>query len=374
MDWLSPVLREPLLITSTTKPFLGDIRLDLAILGLLILLSAIFSGSETAITAVDNLKIRALIKEEGDPHRLYRRVLEKRARFITTISVGNTLVNNFAAILTSNIFVYWLGGVGLGIATAIITIFLLIFGEITPKSLAVNNSLSFFRLIVRPINLLSRILAPVVVVFEWIAQLILRLFQANAVQQSESVADLQLMIEVLGGKGQLDGHRRQLLNRALMLNQLSVKQVIKPRIDMRTISHEASLQDLIDLCIETGFSRIPIQEESKDEIVGIIHLKKAIQQMQLTGNDSVMNAKDNPVYVPESKNVADLLKEMLRDRLQMVIIVDEYGGTVGLVTLEDIIEELVGEIYDETDDDIENLALSGVRRGPMGLFNRKANS
>ena len=371
MHWQSPLLREPFLVVSATKPLLGDIRLDIAILGLLILLSAIFSGSETAITAVDNLKIRALMKEEGDPKRLYRKVLEKRARFITTILVGNNLVNNFAAILTSNIFVYWLGGVGLGVATAIITVFLLIFGEVTPKSLAVNNSLAFFRVIIRPIDLLSKVLSPVVVSFEWMAQFIIRLFQPNAVQQSESVADLQLMIEVLGGKGQLDGQRRQLLNRALMLDQLSVKQVIKPRIEMRTISHEASLQDLVDLCLDTGYSRIPIQEESKDEIVGIIHLKKAIQHLRKDGNQSVMDAKDDPVYVPESKKVADLLKEMLRDRLQLVIIVDEYGGTVGLVTLEDIIEELVGEIYDETDSQV---AIPGLRRGPMGIFNRKANN
>ena len=368
MNGQSPLLQVPFLVVSASKPLLGDIRLDLAILVLLLLLSAIFSGSETAITAVDNLKLRALIKEEGDPQQLYRRVLEKRARYITTILVGNNLVNNFAAILTSNIFVFWLGGVGLGVATAVITIFLLIFGEITPKSLAVNNSLAVFRVVIRPINFLSTVLSPVVIAFEWVAQFFIRLFQGNAEQPGESVADLQLMIEVLGGKGQLDGHKRQLLNRALMLDQLSVKQVVKPRIEMRTISHESTLQDLIDLCLETGYSRIPVQEDSKDEIVGIIHLKQAIKNLRRFGNQPVSEAMDNPAYVPETKKVADLLKEMLRDRLQLVIIVDEYGGTVGLVTLEDIIEELVGEIYDETD--FPTRGTLG-RRGPMSIFARK---
>ena len=207
--------------------------------------------------------------------------------------------------------------------------------------------------------------------FEWVAQFFIRLFQGNAEQPGESVADLQLMIEVLGGKGQLDGHKRQLLNRALTLDQLSVKQVVKPRIEMRTISHEATLQDLIDLCLETGYSRIPVQEESKDEIVGIIHLKKAIKNLRRFGNQPVSEAMDNPAYVPETKKVADLLKEMLRDRLQLVIIVDEYGGTVGLVTLEDIIEELVGEIYDETDFPVRTPL---GRRNPIGLFGRKINT
>lgn len=367
MHWQSPLLTIFPLILGVSKPLLGDIRLDLAILGVLFLFSAFFSGSETAITAVDNLKLRALIKQEGDPKQIYRKVLEKRARFITTILVGNNLVNNFAAIITSNIFVYWFGSVGLGIATAVVTIFLLIFGEITPKSLAVNNPVAMFRIVIRPINLLATVLSPVVIAFEWVAQFVIRLF-GSAEQQGESVAELQLMIEVLGGRGQIDGQRRQLLRRALMLDQVSVKQVVKPRIDMRTISHEATLQELIDLCIETGYSRIPVQEDSKDEIVGIIHLKKAIQNIRRFGNQPVTEVMNNPVYVPETKKIADLLKEMLRDRHQLVIIVDEYGGTVGLITLEDIIEELVGEIYDETD---LPSRLSPMRRGPRGIFARK---
>lgn len=370
MHWQSPLLKIPPLISSASQPLLGDVYLDLAILTLLFLLSAFFSGSETAITAIDNLKLRSLIKEEGDPKHLYRTVLESRARYITTLLVGNNLVNNFAAILTSNLFVYWFGSVGLGIATAVVTILLLIFGEITPKSLAVNNPLAMFRIVIRPINLMAKVLSPAVIAFEWVAQFIIRLFGA-AEQQGESVADLHLMIEFLGGRGQIDGQRRQLLSRALMLDQVSVKQVVKPRIEMRTISHEATLQELIDLCIETGFSRIPVQEESKDEIVGIIHLKKAIQNIQRFGNQAVTEVMNDPVYVPETKKITDLLKEMLRDRHHVVIIVDEYGGTVGLITLEDIIEELVGEIYDETD--VPTRGSPSLRRGPMKIFARKQN-
>lgn len=323
----------------------------------MMILSGFFSGAETAITALDNLKLRSLIKEQGDPTRIFTLVLQRRTRFITTLLVGNNLVNNFSAILTSNLFAIWLGNAGLGVATAVVTFLVLIFGEITPKSLAINNVIPYFKLAVSPIYWLSRLLSILGIVqfLELITQRVIRLLQGSAVQQGESsLKDLELMIDILGGRGQLDLYKHQLLNKALMLDSLSAREVVKPRIEMRTISHEATLQDLVDLCLDTGYSRIPVQEESKDRIVGVVHLKRAIQQLRAYQKEEIDNAPvtvamDPPVYVPETKRVADLLKEMLQQRLHIAIVVDEYGGTVGLLTLEDILEELVGEIYDESD-------------------------
>lgn len=352
------------------RPLLGNIWIDLGVLVLMVTCSAFFSGAETAITALDNLKLRALIKEQGDPKRIFTLVLHKRSRFITTLLIGNNLVNNFSAILTSNLFAIWIGPAGLGIATAAITLLLLIFGEITPKSLAINNVIPFFKLAVPPVYALSRLFSTLGIVqfLEKITQTIINLVQSNAVQPGESVKDLQLMIEILGGKGHLDLYKHQLLNKALMLDSLTAREVVKPRISMRTISHEATVQDLVNLCLETGYSRIPVQEESKDRIVGVVHLKQALPYLGnwSTAADSgdrssnpssaalginlpVRELMDPPVYVPETKRVADLLKEMLQQRVHIAIVVDEYGGTVGLVTLEDILEELVGEIYDESD-------------------------
>ncbi|MGL5082164.1 MAG: hemolysin family protein [Microcoleaceae cyanobacterium] len=319
----------------------------------MLVLSAFFSGSETAITALDNLKLRVLIREQGDPSGMYNLVLEKRARFITTLLVGNNLVNNFSAILTSNLFTIWLGSAGLGIATGVVTLLVLIFGEISPKSLAINNILPIFKAVVHPIYWLSVILAPVVYLLETVTQHVIRFFSRGSVQQGVSVQELHLMIEILGGKGQLDWQKHHLLNKALMLDYLIAREVVKPRIEMRTISHEASLQDVVTLCLETGYSRIPVQEESKDEIVGIVNLKRALQTIRVAEENAntqrVTAAMTPPTYVPDTKRVGDLLKEMLQQRLHMAIVVDEYGGTVGLVTLEDILEELVGEIYDESD-------------------------
>uniref|UniRef100_A0A832H365 HlyC/CorC family transporter n=1 Tax=Oscillatoriales cyanobacterium SpSt-402 TaxID=2282168 RepID=A0A832H365_9CYAN len=345
-----------LLLTSDVAPLLGDVRIDLAVLVLTLFLSAFFSGSETAITALDPLKLKSLIKEQGDPNRLFTLVLNKRRRFITTLLVGNTLVNNLSAILTSNLFSLWFGNRAIGIATFVVTFLTLTFGEIVPKSLAINNVMPIFRLVVRPIYWLSQILSVLGIIwlFEKITQSAIRWFQGGVVQEGESVKDLQLMIEILGGKGHLDLDKHQMLNKTLMLDSLSARDIVKPRIDMRTISREATLKDLVNLCLETGFSRIPVQEESKDEIVGIVHLKRALQQLEMlrkSGQEDglVTLVMDNPVYVPDTKRLADLLKEMLQRRLHIAIVVDEYGGTVGLVTLEDILEELVGEIYDESD-------------------------
>ncbi len=344
---------------SEPRPLLGEVWLDLVFLFIMLFLSAIFAGSETAITAFDNLKLRGLIRSQGDPTGVFKLVLENRTRFITTLLLGNNLVNNFSAILTSNLFAIWLGNAGLGIATAIVTILVLIFGEITPKSLAILNVKQVFMTAVRPIYWLSKVLSffGVIYVFEFITERTINLVQGKQSKgaiQGESVTDLQLMMELLSGRGKLDLYRHQLINKALMLDQLLAKDVVKPRIEMRTISHEKSLQELVDLCLETGFSRIPVQEESKDQIVGIVHLKKALQVLKLippenSSSVKVTDAMIPPVYVPETKRGANLLKEMLQQNLHMVIVVDEYGGTVGLVTLEDILEELVGEIYDESD-------------------------
>lgn len=321
-------------------------------------LSAFFAGSETAITAFDDLKLEGLIKRQGDPQGIFKLVLKNRTRFITTLLLGNNLVNNFSAIITSNLFAIWLGNAGLGVATAVVTVVVLIFGEITPKSLAILNVRSTFMFVARPIYIISQILSffGIIYVFESITTRTIKLFEGKQNKNSptsETLTELQLMIEILGGKGKLDLQRRRIMGNALLLDELMVKDVVKPRIEMQTIDHDATIQALINMCLETGYSRIPVQEESKDDIIGIVNLKQALKALNASTENAntvaVSAAMDTPVYIPETKRVADLMKEMLQQRLHIAIVVDEYGGTVGLVTLEDLLEELVGEIYDESD-------------------------
>jgi putative hemolysin len=327
----------------------GEILTDAFLLVILLAASALCSASETAITALDNLKLRSLIREQGDKSGIFTLVMEQRTRFITTLLIANNVVNIGATVIATDAFIKWFGDAGLGIATGIMTVLVLAFGEITPKSIAVNNVMPIFKVAVKPIYWLSILISPVIFLFEKIAQTAIRVFQVNTMPRGESMLDLQLLIEVLSGKGQLDWDKRQILHKALELDRLSVRKVVKSRIDMQTISHDALLDDAIDLCLETGFSRLPVQEASKDEIVGVVTLKMALQHRRNVGNVLVSEVMVSPVYVPETKRVADLLKEMLAEQLHLAIVVDEYGGTVGLVTLEDVLEELVGEIYDESD-------------------------
>lgn len=355
---VSPILDiwAQLLAISEPRPLLGKVWLDITAVVFMLLLSAFFSGSETAITSFDNFKLKGLIKRQGDATGIYRLVLDNRSRFITTILLGNNLVNNFSAVLTSNLFTIWLGNAGLGVATAIITILVLVFGEVTPKSLAITNTKAIFLASVRPVFWLSRILfwLGIIPAFEKITQSIARLFQTKAITTGESLSDLLLMMELLTGKGQLDFYKHDLLNKALLLDELMARDVVKPRFAMRTISSTAKLPDLVNLCLDTGYSRIPIQEETKDQIIGIVHLKQALRLMrglstEVSSQISVTEGMDLPYYIPETKRVGNLLREMLQQRLHLVIVIDEYGGTLGLITLEDILEELVGEIYDESD-------------------------
>lgn len=317
----------------------------------LLIASGFASASETAITALDNLKLRSIIQERGDRGGIYSLVLERRGRFITTLLILNNIVNTGTAVFASSLCValFGQGGLVLAIATAVTTVIILIFGEITPKTLAVANSFSLFRVVVRPIYFLSLVMQPLLVVFEWIAESMMRLLGVGKSVSGESVQDLRLLIEVLNSKGHIDLERGQLLNQVLVLDRLCAGDVVRPRIDMQTITFNSYLEDVVDLCLATGFSRIPVQEDSKDTIVGIVTLKMALQVLKTRGNIPVSEVMVTPVFIPETKRLADLLREMLQQRLHLVIVVDEYGGTVGLITLEDVLEELVGEIYDESD-------------------------
>lgn len=340
----------------------GEIATNVFLLVLLLAASALCSASETAITALDNLKLRSLIRDQGDKSGIFTLVMAQRTRFITTLLIANNVVNIGATVIATDVFIKWFGEAGLGIATGIMTILVLAFGEITPKSIAVNNVMPIFKVVVKPIYWLSIVISPIIFLFENIAQWAIRVFQVNNMPRGESMQDLQLLIEVLSGKGQLDWDKRQILHKALELDRLSVRKVVKSRIDMQTISHDALLDQAIDLCLETGFSRLPVQEASKDEIVGVVTLKMALQHRRNVGNVLVSEVMVSPVYVPETKRVADLLKEMLAEQLHLAIVVDEYGGTVGLVTLEDVLEELVGEIYDESDTASRSKRINGRSR------------
>ncbi len=331
------------------------------LLAFLLLLSGACSGAETAITAMDNLRLESLIEEQGDPQGMYRLAQQQRSRLITTLLLVNNFVNIGIAALATTISIQLLGTqIGALAATVPTTIVVLLFGEVAPKSLAVSHPLGVFRWVVRPVHTLSVLLRPFADAFEWIVSKLFNLLELSPLTATASLRDLELLIDVLGQRGLLDWQKRRLFRGALALDLLQARDVAKPRVKMETISHDKTLQDVVKLCLETGYSRIPVQGESKDEIVGIIHLKQALRHLDQKGNGEVTQAMTPPFFVPDTKRISLLLKEMLRSRQHLGIVVDEFGGTTGLITLEDILEELVGDIYDESD--LSPLLLQRQRR------------
>jgi CBS domain containing-hemolysin-like protein len=316
----------------------------------LLALSALFSSAETAITTMDELKLNNLIEEEGDPKGLYQLVRNRRSRFITTLLLGNNFINIGTAALATSLFIDLFGPeLGGLIATAPTTILVLLFGEIMPKSFAVSRPIQVFQWTVAPIYWLSVVLHPFVMLFENLVQRLFRLMQLAPMSSEASLRDLEMLIEMLGQRGLLDWQKRRLLRGTLSLDRLTARDVAKPRVRMETISHEKTLGDVVELCLATGYSRIPVQEDSKDEIVGIIHLKQALHQLRKEGDRPLGEVMNPPIFVPDTKRIGPLMKDMLRSRQHLVIVVDEFGGTTGLLTLEDLLEELVGDIYDESD-------------------------
>jgi putative hemolysin len=323
---------------------------SLLLLAVLLLVSAFCSGAETAITAMDNLRLESLIEDKGDPQGFYRLVQQQRSQLITSLLLVNNFVNIGIAALATTISIKLLGSpLGGLVATLPTTILVLLIGEVAPKSLAVSHPLAVFRWVVRPVYALAVLLRPLTHAFEWLVGRLFHLLELSPLTSTTSLKDLELLIDVLGQRGLLDWQKRRLFRGALALDGLRARDVAKPRVKMETISHDKTLQDVVKLCLETGYSRIPVQGESKDEIVGVIHLKQALRHLEQEGNVEVTKAMSPPFFVPETKRVSLLLKEMLRSRQHLGIVVDEFGGTSGLITLEDILEELVGEIYDESD-------------------------
>lgn len=316
---------------------------------LCVLLSAGFAGAESAITATDALKLQSLIEEEGELP-IYRLAQTQRTRFIAALLVGNNIVNIGSAAIATSLFIHVLGdSLGPLAATAFTTVLVLVFGEILPKTVAVSNPLPIFKAIVRPVHWLAQVLGPIVMLFEWLVQFVMRRLAVSTTRSTGSVRDLALLVDILGREGQLDWQKRRLFQGVLALDRLKTRDVAVPRVKMETIDKDSTLQDVVDLCLASGYSRIPVQEESKDEITGIIHLKQAVRLLKEKGNVCVTEAMRSPYFVPDSQRVAPLLKTMLRTRQHIAIVVDEFGGTLGLLTLEDLLEELVGEIYDESD-------------------------
>ena len=325
----------------------------------LLLLSGLMSGSETALTAIGEWKVRQLREEGKDPSGAFALLERDPTRFITTLLIGNNLVNIAATALVTQIVLQLSRSYGfteslaVGYATGIMTLLVLIFGEITPKSIAVHNAVRFSRLVIRPVYVLSIVLYPIGLFFTWIATWVLRLFRLEpSTSPLISQSELRLMLRSAQESGVLEEQEQEMIRSIIDLEETVVREVMTPRVDVIAIDEDASLDELLRLTTENGYSRLPVYQETIDDIRGIAYARDLLPflgKSEALAETRVSDVMSQPQYVPETLSVMNLLRDMRLRKNHLAVVVDEFGGTSGLVTLEDIIEEITGEIYDETD-------------------------
>ena len=325
----------------------------------LLTLSGVFSGSETALTAIGEWKIRQLREEGEDPSGAFALLEREPTRFITTLLIANNLVNIAATALVTQITIQLSRNVGfseslaVGYATGIMTLLVLVFGEITPKSIAVHNAVAFSRVMIRPVYVLSIVLYPVGLAFTWITTMLLRLFRLEpSLSPLITENELRLMLRSAEEMGVIEAQEEEMIKGIIDLEETVVREVMTPRVDVIAIQEDATMNDLLTLTIEHGYSRLPVYADGIDNVRGIVYARDLLPYLgkpDALRNTRVADLMTPPQYVPETLSVLSLLRDMRIRKNHMAIVVDEFGGTAGVVTLEDIIEEITGEIYDETD-------------------------
>ena len=323
------------------------------ILILLILVcgSAFFSASETALTSLNKIKLRNMVEENVKNADKVQKLIDDPNRLLSSILIGNNLVNNAAAALTTMIAVSLLGGQsGVGAATMIITIIILIFGEITPKTLASQNAEKVSLAVSNIISVIVVISTPVVKVMNLITNVLIKVLGGNSTEKTPTIteAELKTMVNVSHEEGVLEVDERRMINNVFDFGDLKAKDVMTPRTDMVCVEDTITYDEIVSIFKEERFSRLPVYHESVDNIIGILYVKDIIfideQHFKIT------DYMREPFFTYESKPISELFSEMRGNRIRAAVILDEYGGTSGLVTLEDLVEEIVGDIADEYDE------------------------
>jgi len=335
---------------------------EILIIAILILLNGLFVAAEFSLVRVRRTRLEQLADEGNRGARRVQRLVSQPARFLATIQLGLTFVGFLAATFAGASLV---GGVAdtirpvlgnqaelvaLLLITALVSLFTIVFGELVPKALAYSYAERMAFLFAGPIDLLGRILAPLVWLLTTVTNAITRLFGITGTQQEKiTTEELLILVERSGEQGVIEAEEQQMIGAVLELGQQRVHEVMVPRIDISALPEDAPLDQLIDAIVSAGHSRIPIYQESIDNIVGIIYAKDLLNVLGKNEKFDIRALLRTPLFVPESISVDDLLHMLQRRKVHIAIVLDEYGGTAGLVTIEDLIEEIVGEIQDEYD-------------------------
>ncbi len=314
------------------------------VLLILLLLSGFFSSAETALFSISRTRARHLAKRPDRANRLIQKMKDDPHRLLTTILIGNNVVNVGASSLATSVTLNLVPNYAVGVATGVMTFLILVFGEVFPKSMATRNNLLIARLTIFPLYWMSILFYPAILFLNFIPHLTGRMRKTPTMTEEE----LMTFVEVVEEEGGIEEDEKELIHNIFEFDDTNASEIMTPRADMYVIEANA-VPDLKDI-LASGFTRIPVMEEDIDHIIGILNIKDLFAHYLNDGPDIDIRAiMSRPYFVPENKKLDDLMQQFKKRKHHMAIIVDEHGGVSGLITLEDALEELVGEIRDETD-------------------------
>ncbi len=340
-----------------TLSFNGQEWLQLAIMIVALVLAGAASAAETALTSISRIKLKNLAEEGDEKAQQIERLISQPNTFLSTILVVNNVAVIVASSMATVLALHFSANFGELIATIVSSLVVLIFCEITPKTAAVQNPLRVARAMVNPVRGAAWLLHPVVVSLSAITNFLVRLFGGQMKHRGPFVTEeeLKLLVTVGEEEGVLEEEETEMIHSIFEFADTPVREVMVPRIDMVTLESNDTVDEAVDLALQGGFSRIPVFEETIDNIIGILYTKDMLKQLREGNNTLAIRNLLRPAYfVPETKKLDDLLREIRQRRTHLAIVIDEYGSVAGLVTIEDLMEEIVGDIRDEYDQE-ENL-------------------
>lgn len=329
-------------------------------LAVLILMSGYFSATETAFLSCNKTRLRTMAEKGNKRAALVNRLNENYDRLLSTILIGNNIVNLTAASIGTVLFVRLYGDIGATVSTAVITVLVLIFGEITPKNVAKDcpEKLAMFSAPI--IRVLIWIFTPLNFLFGLWKKLVSKVLHLES-DSKMSQEELLMLVEEVREGGTIDSEEGDLLKNAIEFNDLRAEDILTHRVDLEAVDIESTKEEIAEVFTQSKFARLPVYEDSIDNIIGILNMKDFYDGTGITAK-SIRDIMTKPLFVLKSEKIDELLKLLQETKSQMAVILDEYGGTLGIVTLEDILEELVGEIWDEHDEVTEEYIPIGENR------------
>ncbi len=329
-------------------------------LAVLILMSGYFSATETAFLSCNKTRLRTMAEKGNKRAALVNRLNESYDRLLSTILIGNNIVNLTAASIGTVLFIRLYGDIGATVSTAVMTVLVLIFGEITPKNVAKDCPEKFAMFSAPIIRVLIWIFTPLNFLFGLWKKLVSKVLRLESDSKMSQEELLMLVDEVREG-GTIDSEEGDLLKNAIEFNDMRAEDILTHRVDLEAVDVESTKEEIAEVFTQSKFARLPVYEDSIDNIIGILNMKDFYDGTGIT-EKSVREIMTKPLFVLKSEKIDELLKLLQETKSQMAVILDEYGGTLGIVTLEDILEELVGEIWDEHDEVTEEYLPIGENR------------